>query len=72
MDQTVSGNMLAAKRSAGVVPEMNLWNTFHTGDEASKQGIYPGYETQGSCRRKFITGVSVAPQKALMFSKKIF
>ena len=30
--------MLAGKRSAGVTPNMNLRNPFHTGEEEHKQG----------------------------------
>ena len=59
--------MLAAKRSAGVAPEVNLRN-----HEAHKQGIHPGYETQGRPHQKSKTGVSDAPQKRLMSSKILF
>ena len=39
--------MQAAKMSAGVAPEVNLRNMLHIGDKACKQGIHPGFETQG-------------------------
>ena len=38
--------MLAAKRSPGVAPEVNLGNPLHTGHKTPKQGIHPGFETQ--------------------------
>ena len=37
---------------------------------AHKQGIYPGFETQGRPHEKSETRVSAAPQKGMMFSKK--
>ena len=54
--------MLAAKMSAGVAPEVNLMNQLHAGNEAYKQGIQPGFETQGRYHEKSKTGISVAPQ----------
>ena len=54
--------MLAAKRSAGVAPEVNLMNQLHAGNEAYKQGIQPGFETQGRHHEKSKTGISVAPR----------
>ena len=66
---------LAAKRSGGVTPEVNLRNSLHTGDKACKWGIHPGFETQGRHHQKSKTGVWVAPQKGLMssnfFKKKL-
>ena len=56
-------------QSAGVAPEVNLRNSWHTGDKARKRGINPGFETQGRHHQKSKTGVSVAPQKGLMSSK---
>ena len=38
---------------------------------ASKE-IHSGFETQGRCHQKYKTGVSVTPQKGLIFSKKNF
>ena len=35
-------------------------------------GIHPGFETQGRHCQKSITGVSVASQKGLRSSKKLF
>ena len=63
--------MLTSIQSAGVAPEVNLRNSLHAGDKASKQGIHPGFETQGRHRQKSKTGVSVAPRKALMSSKNL-
>ena len=36
-----------------------------------QQGIHPAYETQGRRHQKSKSGVSVAPQKGLVSSKKI-
>ena len=41
-----SSAMVAIKRSAGVAPEVNLWNLLHEGEEAHKQRIHPGFETE--------------------------
>ena len=42
-----TGAMLMSIQSAGVAPEVNLRNSWHAGDKAHKQGIHPGFETQG-------------------------
>ena len=55
--------MLTSIQSVGVTPEVNLRNSWHIGDKARKQGIHPGFETQGRHHQKSKTGVSVAPQK---------
>ena len=39
------------------------------GDEAHKQEIHPGFETQRIHHQKSKTWISVAPQKGLMSSK---
>ena len=44
----------------------------HTGKKARKGSTLHGFETQGRCQQKSKTGVSVAPQKGLMSSKKFF
>ena len=62
--------MLTAIQSAGVAPEVNLSNSLHAGDKAPKRGIHPGFETQGRHCQKSKTGVSVAPRKGIMSSKK--
>ena len=56
--------MLAAKRSADVVPDVNLRNLLHTGNKAPKLRSPPGFETWGRHHQK-----SVVPQKFLL--KKI-
>ena len=38
-------------------------------EKAHKRGIHPGFETQGRRHQKSKTGVSVVPQKGLVFSK---
>ena len=65
-----SAPLLAVKRSAGATPEVNLSNPLHAGEKARMQGIHPGFETQGRHHQKSKTGVSVAPQKGLVSSKK--
>ena len=60
---------LAAKRSAAFVRKANLGNPLRPGDKASKQRIHPGFETQGRRQQKSKMGITVAPQKGLMFSK---
>ena len=70
VDQNDSAAMMAAKKSAGVTPDMNLRNTLHTGNKACKQGIHPGFETHDGRHQKSKTGVSVAPQKGTLSSEK--
>ena len=57
-------------RSAGVAPDVNLRNPLYVGDELYMWGIHPGFETQGRHDQESQTGISVAPQKGLMSSKK--
>ena len=56
-------------QSADVAPEVNLRIT-----QVRKrtEGIHPGFETQGRRHQKSKTGLSLAPQKGLMSSKKFF
>ena len=63
MDQKGSAAMLAIKMSAGVAPEVNLRNPFHTVETTLKQGIYHGFETWDRCHQKSKTGLAVTPQK---------
>ena len=70
MDRKGSAAMLTSIQSAGVIPEVNLRNSLHTGDKAHNRGIHPGFETQGRHRQKSKTGVSVAPRKGLYVLKK--
>ena len=55
--------MLAIMRSAGVAREVNLRNPLDAGNEAYKQEIYPGFETQGRCHQKSKRRVPVGPTK---------
>ena len=41
-----SATMLTARRSAGIIPEVNLRNLLHIGDQACKQEIHPGFNTR--------------------------
>ena len=68
----VGNTMLAIKRSAGVAPEVNLRNPLCTGQTAHKQGIHSGFETQGKCHQKSLTGVSVALEKRTCFLQNFF
>ena len=54
--------MLAAKRSAGVAPEVNPMNPLRTGNEASEE-IHPGFETKD--RRQQKSGILVVLPKTL-------
>ena len=60
--------MLVIKSSAGVAPEVILWNPLHKREEAGKQGIHYDFESQCRQHKKCTTGVSVAPLKGLMSS----
>ena len=57
-------NTSAAKRSAGVAPEVNLrgFHCTHVMKDASK-GIHPGFEAQGRHHQKSKNRVSMPPQK---------
>ena len=44
-------NGLAAKRSAGVTPEVNLRILLHAGAKHTSKGIYPGFKTHGRVTR---------------------
>ena len=57
--------MLVAKSSVDFAPELNLRIPLCMDDEAHKQGIHPGFETQGRCHQKSKAGVSVAQQKRI-------
>ena len=57
--------MLAIKRSAGVVPQVNLNNPLHAGHKARKWEIGSGFEIQD---QKSKTRVTVVSQKVLMSS----
>ena len=58
-----SAAMLAAKRSAGVAPEVNLRECVRcTPLPSSNKAAHSGFETQRRHHQKFETGVSVAPK----------
>ena len=63
-------NVLTTIQLAGIAPEVNLRNPLHSGEKTHKWGIHPGFETQGRRHQKSKIGVSVAPQKGLVSSKK--
>ena len=66
-----SAAMLAAKRSPGVAPDVNL-RTHVTSIPLPgvNKSAHSGFETQRRHHQKSKTGVSVVPQKGLMSSKK--
>ena len=56
--------MLAAKRLAGVAPEVNLGECVtHMPSPSRNKVAHSGFETQRRCHQKSKTGVSVAQQK---------
>ena len=55
-DRNGSAAMLAAKRPAGVAPELNLRNPLHAGDEAHSERIYPGQGRRYQNPNKGISG----------------
>ena len=70
VEENSSAAMLAAKRSASVAPEVN------TGEHVTSMPLpsvnkaaHSGFETQKRHHQKSKTGVPVAPQKEIMFSK---
>ena len=70
MDQNSSAAMLATK-SQQMLHQRWIWGVHHV--QVTKhvsEVVYPGFETLGRPHQKSKTGVSVAPQKGLMSSKK--
>ena len=64
--------MLAAKRSAGVAPEVKLREHIsRMPPPSANKASHSGFETQRRHHQKSKTGVSVAPQKGLMSSKNL-
>ena len=61
--------MLAATRSAGVAPEMNLReHATHMPQPSVNMAAYSGFETQTGRHQKFKTEASVAPKAGFMSS----
>ena len=70
MEEISSVTMLAAKRSAGVTPEVNLRkHVTHMSLPSAKKVAHFGFETLRRHHQKSKIGVSVALQKGLMSSK---
>ena len=65
--------ILSAKRLVGVAPDLNLGEcvTYMLPPSANK-AAHSGFETWRRHHQKSKIGVSVAPQKGLMSSKKFF
>ena len=52
---------------------MNLKNLLDTGNETQKQGLHPGFETNGRCHQKFkIKGFTKSTYVLQKFKKKKF
>ena len=67
----VEENSTSAKRLAGVTQEVNLRECVTCMPQSSaNKAAHSGFETQWRCHHKSKTGVSVAPQKGFMYSKK--
>ena len=72
VEENGSAAMLAAKRSAGVTPEVNLGeHVTCMPPPSTNKAAHSDFETQKRCHKKSKIEVSVAPQKGLMSSKKI-
>ena len=61
--------MLTSIQSAGVTPEVNLRNSLHAGNKAHKQGIHPGFETQGSITKVQNRGISSLTKRTYVLQK---
>ena len=62
---------LATKRSTGVAPEVNLRERIsHMPPPSANKAAHSGFETERRRHQKSKIGVSMAPQKGLMSSKK--
>ena len=71
VNQKGSAAILAIKRSAGIAPEVNLRNPLHTGDEAYKRGIQPGFKTKTTHHQKSKTEVVRIKRTDVLQLKKI-
>ena len=69
VEENGSASMMAAKRSAGDAPEVNLTECVtHTPPPSANKAANSGFEPQIRRHQKSKTGVSVAPQKGFIFS----
>ena len=70
VEENGSAAMLTAKRS-GVAPQVSLRECVTcTPLPSANKAAHSHFETQKGCHQKSKTGVSVAPQKGLISSKK--
>ena len=70
-EENVSAAMLAAKRSPGVAPDVNLrTHVMCIPLPGVNESAHSGFETRRRHYQKSKTGVSVAPQKYLCPPKK--
>ena len=71
VEEIGSAAMLTTKRSAGVAPDVNLReHVTCTSLASANKAAHSDFETQRRRHQKSETGISVAPQKGLMSSKK--
>ena len=56
VDENGLAAMLATKKSAGVMPEVNLRIPLHAGDEAFMGGIHPVWQTSPEVQNRGISG----------------
>ena len=72
VEEIGSAAMLAAKRSAGVTPEVNVKeHVTPMPPQSTNKAANSSFETQRRHHQKSKTGMSVAPQKGLMSSKHL-
>ena len=69
VDSKGSATMLAAKRSAGVAPEVNLGNNAQASKRASEVSTLGRALSQGRRHQKSKVGVPVAPRKGHVSTK---
>ena len=73
IEENGSVAMLAAKRLAGVAPEVNLGECVtRTPLPTINKAAHSGFETERTRHQKSKAGVTVAPQKGLMSSRISF
>ena len=70
IEENSLATILAAKRSVGVAPEVNLKVCVkHMPLPSMNKATHSGFEIQRRHHQKSKTGISVAPQKGLMLYK---
>ena len=67
VDRNGLAAILAAKRLAGVTPQVDLGIPLHAGNKACKRGIHPVFETQGRRHQNSKIGVSLTSKLTFLF-----